>query len=84
LLPFAGGSFGFGTEYMEGFSCRGLRVWFPPRYRADAATPTIDDAWLAGADLVVVRQTQEGTVERTLEIAEFPLANHINKGNTAP
>jgi hypothetical protein len=84
LLPFGGGSFGFGAEYMEGFSCRGLRVWFPPRYRADVTTPTIDDAWLAGADLVVVRQTQEGTVERTLEIADFPLTNIINKGNSAP
>jgi hypothetical protein len=82
LLPFAVGSVGFGVDYMEGFSCRGLRVWFPSRYRANPTTPAIDDGWLAGADLVVVRQTQEGTVERTLEIPDFPLRNVINKGSS--
>jgi len=31
-------------------------------------------AWLADAELIVVRMTDAGWVERTLDIAEFPLA----------
>ena len=78
------GGFGYGTEYSEGFFTRGMRLWFPPRYNPDATTLTLDDAWLAAAELVIVRMTQEGSVERAVEIAEFPLGNRAKAVSSSP
>ena len=72
-LPMGNFSFGAGTDQFNGFSTQGVVLSFPPRYTPGAETLDIDDAWLAGAELVIVRQTQEGSVQRSLEIRDFPL-----------
>jgi hypothetical protein len=70
FLPFSMSS---GSVRTSGFMTRGLLVRFPPGYGAEGASLSIDDDWVAGAELFVVRATREGFVERTLEIAGFPL-----------
>jgi hypothetical protein len=73
FLPFGNVSFGVGAEAVFGFSSRGLILSFPARYTPRGDTIDVDQEWLAGAELVILRQTQEGSVERTLEIPDFPL-----------
>jgi hypothetical protein len=54
-----------------GFRAVGVGVWFP---RGPVGRNVrIDDSWLRDADLVVVRSTREGGVERSLDIDDFPL-----------
>lgn len=68
------GDFAVGTGGpATGFSTRGIVLSFPPRYNPRAEKIDIDEAWLAGAELVIVRQTQEGLVQRPLAIPDFPL-----------
>jgi hypothetical protein len=67
------GDFSIGSAQTSGFSSRGMVLRFPPRYDPNAATLDVDDAWLAGAELVIVRRTEEGWVERNLEIPDFPI-----------
>lgn len=58
----------------DGFRARLLSVRFPDYGPWDKEkAPELDDDWLSGADLVIVRATRLGTVERQLHIAEFPL-----------
>lgn len=58
---------------MSGFRARGVVI----NFFAMTDTPIDDesalDGWLADAELVVVRMTNAGWVERTLDIPEFPL-----------
>jgi hypothetical protein len=86
VLPFflGGGSVGVGSDASSGFVARGLAVSFPPRYRPDSTTLTIDDAWLADAELVIVRQTFEGTVERSVELPDFPVRSVSAQVKTIP
>ena len=46
-------------------------------FNPDPADPSAPDggldAWLAGAELIVVRFADDGWVERTIDIADFPL-----------
>ena len=65
------GEFSIGSSQSSGFSARGMVLRFPPRYNFDRLD--VDDAWLAGAELVIVRRTEEGWVERTVEISDFPV-----------
>jgi hypothetical protein len=67
------GDFGFGHTEGGGFSSRGMVLSAAPRYTPRGERIDIDPEWLAGAELVIRRQTQEGTVERTLDLADFPL-----------
>ena len=69
FLPFSAGY----SVQTSGFRARGLLIRFPPGYGVDGATLSIDDDWVAGAELFVVRATREGSVERTLDITGFPL-----------
>jgi hypothetical protein len=71
LLPV--GEFFIGSAQSSGFSSRGVVLSVPPRYRPDATTVDVDDNWLRDAELVIVRQTEEGWVERTLDIPDFPI-----------
>ncbi len=52
-----------------GFLARGIGLsqpsWVTNRLR--------DPAWFEGAELVIVRQTEEGSVDRVLSISDFPL-----------
>jgi hypothetical protein len=67
------GHFSIGSADSSGFSSRGMVLRFPPRYTPTAETLDVDDAWLAGAELVIVRRTEEGWIERTVEIPDFPI-----------
>jgi hypothetical protein len=67
--------FHLNADQSFGFSHRALRLMSPPRYDEKAETIQPDDTWLADAELVILRQTQEGTVERIVEIPGFPLGN---------
>jgi hypothetical protein len=62
-----------GSVQTSGFRARGLLIRFSPGRGAEDAPLYIDDRWIEEAELVVVRVTREGSVERTLEIAGFPL-----------
>lgn len=63
---------GFSAGPNRGFDVRSLMIQFPSSYGLNE-TVSLEDDWIHGAELVVVRTTREGFVERTLEIAEFPL-----------
>ena len=65
-------SLGCSTE-TSGFVARGLMIRFAPPTRVQGDVLPIDDAWFAGAELVVVRTTREGSVQRELDIFNFPL-----------
>ena len=56
-----------------GFSARRLAVEFPVHDSLPEAPFSVDQHWLEGAELVVVRATQAESFERTLEIPDFPL-----------
>jgi len=71
LLP--GLSFGNSSSF-NGFSAAGHFIHFPPGYApTERDRLDIDDAWIAGAEIVIVRATAEGSVPRPLEIRDFPL-----------
>jgi hypothetical protein len=76
LLP--GLSFG-NSASSNGFSAAGHFIHFPPGYApTERDRLDIDAAWIADAEIVIVRATVEGSVSRPLEIRDFPLraANH--------
>jgi ABC-2 type transport system ATP-binding protein len=81
FLPFAG--VGVGQHYGNGFHTRALALTFPPRYGPRAETVEADAEWLAGAELVIVRRTEEGSVERAVAIPAFPLG-HARQVSTLP
>ncbi len=56
-----------------GFSARRLIVGFPVHDSLPEATFSVDQHWLEGAELVVVRATQAQPFERTLDIPDFPV-----------
>lgn len=71
LLP--GLSFGNGSS-SNGFSAAGQFIRFPPGSpRTEKDRLDIDEAWIAGAEIVIVRATVGGSVPRALEIRDFPL-----------
>ena len=63
------GSIGFGGD-TTGFRAGGHAVWFPPPGRSFGP---LGETWLQDAELVIVRSTVEGSVERKLEIDGLPL-----------
>jgi hypothetical protein len=65
-------SFGYSVETM-GFMARGLMISFSPTAGIQGESMPINDAWIAGAELVIVRTTREGSVQRELDITEFPI-----------
>jgi hypothetical protein len=67
LLPFVA----IGSE-SGGFKARGFVIQFP-LYASNADWLSLTDDWINGAELVVVKTTREGFVERALEIADFPV-----------
>ena len=71
--------FGFSLDTRSsGFAVNRIVAHFPPRYRAfdssdQPVMPVIDDEWLRSAELIILRSTSEGSVQRIVEIPEFPL-----------
>ena len=68
LFPFVGVSAATGDS--DGFSVTSWLVQFPAFNRGDPSL-RIDETWLAGAELIVVRATGHGSVVRTLEMPGF-------------
>jgi hypothetical protein len=68
LLPFA---YGYSTG--PGFTAQALAIRFGQFRRPDEELPQLDDRWMAGAELVIVRSTQVGAVDRVLVIEGFPV-----------
>jgi hypothetical protein len=54
-----------------GFSVQYLEADYPARRPGQAARPTIDGAWLAGADLAVVETADAGWIARTVTLEDF-------------
>jgi hypothetical protein len=54
-----------------GFWAGGIALRLPPW--AGQRTDDLDETWLRDADLVIVKSTREGGVERTLDLDGFPL-----------
>jgi len=79
FLPFV-----YAVGRTSGFSARNLLVQFPPGYRVEGESFSIDDDWFKGAELVIVRAIHEGSVERPLEIAGFPLRAGSESTPSAP
>jgi hypothetical protein len=68
----AGFHWSAGSEMHYGFSARRIILLFEPRER-DQLVFEVEGSWLQDAELVITRTTMEGAVERSLEIADFPL-----------
>ena len=82
LLP----GFGYGISSSSngpssnGFSATGQFIRFPPGYApSDKDRLDIDEAWIAGAEIVIVRATDGGSVPRALEIPDFPLRVRVDQ-----
>ena len=69
VLPFA---FGVAEGENSGFRPRAITIQFPPTYN-DQSLIALDDGWMSQAELVIVRSTEAGSVERRLAIADFPI-----------
>ena len=60
------------NEWQAGFSADAWQIYFGQRGRAAASSDSlVDDSWLAGAELVIVRVASGGHVWRTLAIEDF-------------
>jgi hypothetical protein len=77
LMRFLPLATGLATESGEGdqsgFRARAEALEFPPSYLRKDLAVTLNDAWIGEAELVIVRSTEEGGVERPLAIADFPI-----------
>lgn len=72
FLPF---SYGHSTNGVAGFRTRNLLIRFPAWSSSNGESFSFDDAWFQGSELVLVRATREGSVERPLEVSGVPLRN---------
>jgi len=68
FMPFG---FGYSVAESSGFVARGMMIRFPPGYGIQGESLAIDDRWIADAELVIVRTTREGSVQRELQIPDF-------------
>ena len=69
-----------GSSSSNGFSVTGAFIRFPPGYPpSEKDRLDIDDAWIAGAEIVIVRSTAGGSVPRSLEIRDFPLRAKVDQ-----
>jgi hypothetical protein len=82
FIPFVGS----GAE-TSGTGFRTRRVSLTPWHRYGAADPTTvapDDAWLADAELVIVRTTQEGSLKRTLHVPDLTIDSPTPRAGFEP
>jgi hypothetical protein len=59
----------------NGFFTRAVRLTFPARDGRYAGPSDRSPAWLGNAELVIVRRTAEGSVERAVTIPAFPFGH---------
>jgi hypothetical protein len=70
-----GGGWHVSTDFgLSGFSARALRLRFPAHQIPDDESLRLDSAWLADAELVIVRSAVEASVQRTLRADKVSLA----------
>jgi hypothetical protein len=63
-----------------GFSATEQFIRFPESYyTSEKDRLDIDAAWIAGAEMIIVRATRGGSVPRTLDIPDFPLRVKVNQ-----
>jgi len=78
LFGMASGGGGYGYDSIgpdgSGFSARASRYRFPPESPRGEASPAIDPAWVAGAELVRISISYAGHVTRSLTIENFRIA----------
>jgi hypothetical protein len=65
LLPFGVGFANGPSTVQDGFDVGGKLLRFMPFGGRDA--PVLDERWLAGAEVVIVKSTSAGSIERGLE-----------------
>jgi hypothetical protein len=70
VLPFSGG---FGSEGSTGFTPRAVMIMFEASRGGSGQQVRLDSQWLEQAELVIVRSTQAGSVERRLAIPNLPI-----------
>jgi hypothetical protein len=73
LLPNFSVSSAGSARGSAGFNITSTSLRFSTDSAKEHATFSIDQEWLAGADLVVATTTPVGAIERRLQIADFPL-----------
>ena len=61
------------NDEQTGFSARAAELSFGSHRRQAESDPALDDGWLAGAELIIVRASDRGAVERTLAIDDFSI-----------
>jgi hypothetical protein len=65
---------GLGHEAGSGFGIAANMIQFPPMYGVPEGVPlALDDEWVEESELVIVRSTESGSVERRLAVANFPI-----------
>lgn len=64
---------GMGEPGGSGFQAHALSLEFPSSYGAQQTSVFFDDTWMERAELVIVRSTEAGAVERRVAIADFPI-----------
>lgn len=64
---------GFEGAPRAGFRVQAVSVDFPPTYEFEQIPFALDHNWIASSELVLVRATPVGSVERRLAIANFPV-----------
>ena len=71
VIPFA---VGVGSESEnDGFRALAMEVNFPAAYGSEQPRVVLGDTWVERGELIVVRSTDAGHVERRLSIADFPI-----------
>lgn len=72
VLPFGAGT---ASGESSGFTLRAAMIYFQPSPGAVGQQVSFDSRWIEQAELVIVRSTQAGSVERRLAIPNFPIRN---------
>jgi hypothetical protein len=62
-----------GGESDRGFRALAVGLDFPSSYGTQQRSVVFDDTWIERGELVIVRVTEAGTVERRMTIADFPI-----------
>lgn len=67
------GTFHISYGQSWGFVTRGVDIAFPARWLAGGQGIRLDPDWFAGAELVVLRASAGGVIERTLDVADMKM-----------
>ena len=81
VQPLSGEGFSTGTLFLStphvggrGFVLEQFEVQFPAGARPGGSPVDLDDAWIAGAEVVVVEMIPAGRISRTVTVDGFRMA----------